>query len=131
MALFKKRRVESQRICPTSEYQPNRTKFGPCFDCWHSKNCIKHLFSYPQMAQFKKRRSSSRRICLKCLTSGFQSNRIVKKTMLYRFEHERYPSPGEKSKRTGPVKSIATRAQTSSSLLRSDEKNFHDLKKGK
>ena len=44
--------------------------------------------------------------------------------MFGRFEHERYLSPGEKSKRTGPVKSIATRAQTSSSLLRSDEKTY-------
>ena len=43
---------------------------------WHPKKCVWHLFSYPQMALFKKRHSSSRHICLKCLTSGFQSNRI-------------------------------------------------------
>ena len=37
-------------------------------------------------------------------------------------EHERYHPPGEKSKRMGPVKNIATRALTSLSLLRSDKK---------
>ena len=50
--------------------------------------------------------------------------------MFGRFEHERYPTPGEKSKRTGPVKSITTRAQTSSSLLRSDEKLHQALNTG-
>ena len=35
---------------------------------WHPKNCVWHLFSYPQMALFKKRRIQVLRICLKCLT---------------------------------------------------------------